>query len=82
MAYSKSTMRRIEGPPGQALYTYKTADNITVVDDSGYFDDAVDDYNLETGDMILAVTDTGGTIAFDGLVVTNTSGTITTTILA
>lgn len=82
MAYSASTLRRIEGTPGQQLFTYRTADNITTVDDSGYFDDAVDDYNLSTGDMILVVSLFGGSMAFDGLVCTNTAGTVTTTILS
>lgn len=84
MAYTKATLRRIEGTPGQALFTYRTADEILTIGGSGYFDDAVDDYNLSTGDMILAVTVTllDGTLAFDGLVCTNTSGTVTTTLLS
>lgn len=79
MAYAKANLQRIDGTPGAALYIYKTADLETAIDDSGYFDDAVDDYNLDTGDIIMAVYDTGGTIGVKTYVATNTSGTVTVT---
>lgn len=79
MAYSASTMRRVDGVPGQALFMYRTADAETVVDDSGYFDSAVTDYNLSTGDVIICVYAFGGTQKVRMYLVTNTSGTITVT---
>ena len=82
MAYTKATLFRVDGTPGQQLFLYRTADAITTVDDSGYFDDAVSDYNLSTGDMILVVTGFGGTNVFDGVVCTVTTGTVTTALLS
>lgn len=82
MAYSSSTMRLMGGVPGQQMFFYKTADAKTTTDDSGYFDDAVDEYNLSTCDIILCVHSTGGTIGLHAYVATNTSGTVTVTDLA
>lgn len=82
MSYSASTMRLIGGVPGQQFFLYRTADAITAVDDSGYFDDAVDEYNLSTGDVIVAVTGFGSTNVLDMLVATETSGTVTTALLS
>lgn len=80
MAYSNSAMRLISGGyPTQQLFMYTTTDVETVIDDSGYFDNAVTYQNLDTGDVILAVYDTGGTIGLRAYVVTNTSGTVTVT---
>lgn len=79
MAYTTSTMRLMGGVPGQQLFLYRTADAETVVDDSGYFDDAYDHYNLSTGDIIIAVYAFGGTQKVRMYLVTNTSGTITVT---
>lgn len=77
MAYSAANLRRVEGVPGNALYKYKTTDLLSVVVASGYFDSAVDDYNLNTGDVIIAATGAAGAAAVDILVATNTSGTVT-----
>ena len=77
MAYSAANLRRIEGVPGNATYKYFTTDFLSVVVASGYFDDAVDDYNLDTGDAIIATTGAAGAAAVDLLVATNTSGTVT-----
>lgn len=82
MAYTKETMRLMGGVPGQQLFLYRTGDAIEAVDDSGYFDDAVDEYNLSTGDVILTVTGFGTTNVFDGLVATVTDGVATTALLA
>lgn len=79
MAYSASTMRLVTGVPGQAFYVYRTADLKSVVDDSGYFDQAVDDYNLATGDIIAVTYGYGVAIGSDLFVATNTAGTVTTT---
>lgn len=79
MAYSASTFRRLDGSPGQATYRYTTNDPETTVDDSGYFDSAVDDYNLDSNDVIICVYASAGTRKVRMYVVTNTSGTITVT---
>lgn len=79
MAYSTSTMRLMGGVPGQQLFLYRTADQISTVVASGYFDDAYDHYNLSTGDIIMVVYAFGGTQKLISLVATNTAGTITTT---
>ncbi len=82
MAYTKETLRLMGGVPGQQLFLYRTADAIGAVDDSGYFNDAVDQYNLSTGDVILAVTGYGTANVLDGLVATVTEGVVTTALLA
>ncbi|MDO9084483.1 MAG: hypothetical protein Q7U56_14515 [Humidesulfovibrio sp.] len=82
MSYDSTTMRLMGGVPGQQLFLYRTADAIGSVDDVGYFDKAVDEYNLSTGDMILAVTSFGGTAALDGLVVGVSSGQASVTLLS
>ena len=79
MAYSSSTMRRVDGIPGMQLFTYRTADAQSTAVASGYFDDAYDEYNLSTGDIIMLVYAFGGTQHLSNYVVTNTSGTITVT---
>ena len=82
MSYESSDLRLMGGVPGQQLFLYRTADAIGDVDDSGYFDDAVDQYNLSTGDIILCVTGFGSTNVLDGLVATVTDGVATTALLA
>ena len=82
MSYDASTMRLMGGVPGQQLFLYRTADAIGVVDDAGYFDAAVDEYNLSTGDLILAVTSFGGTQALSALVVGIAAGQASVTLLA
>jgi hypothetical protein len=78
MAYDKTKLRLIPGGvPGENLYTYKTTDLLSVVVASGYFDDAVTDYNMATGDKIIASTGSVGAAAVDLLVATLTTATIT-----
>ncbi len=79
MAYLATSFRRIDGIPGQTLWTYVTADMNSVVEASGYFDSAITGYGLSTGDIILIVHDTGTSILGDFYVATNTSGTATVT---
>jgi len=79
MAYSSSTMRRIDGVPGQQVFNYRTADLLSTVVASGYFDNAYDEYNVSTGDIVWVVYAFGGTQKLCGFVFTNTSGTVTTT---
>ncbi|MHC1700117.1 MAG: hypothetical protein AB9900_03940 [Humidesulfovibrio sp.] len=82
MSYDASTMRLMGGVPGQQLFLYRTADAIADVDDAGYFDAAVDEYNLSTGDLVLAVTSFGGVQALDALVVGVSAGQASVTLLA
>ena len=82
MSYDASTMRLMGGVPGQQLFLYRTADAIADVDDAGYFDAAVDEYNLSTGDLVLAVTSFGGVQALDALVVGISAGQASVTPLA
>lgn len=78
MAYDATSMRLIDGGvKGQQLFRYKTTDLISTVVASGYFDDAVDDYNLETGDAIIVTSGASGSAAIDNLVVENNAGTVT-----
>jgi len=78
MAYDSTVMRLTSGAyPGQQCFHYKTTDLISTVVASGYFDTAVDDYNLDTGDVIIATTGALGAAAIDLLVATNTAGTVT-----
>ena len=79
MAYTTSTMRLMGGVPGQQMFLYRTADALTTVVASGYFDDAYGHYNASTGDVVWVVYAFGGTQKLCGFVLTNTSGTITTT---
>lgn len=79
MAYSSSAMRLVSGAyPTQQLFMYQTTDLLSTVVASGYFDDAVDDYSLDTGDVIIVTTGSAKVAAIDVLVAINTSGTVTT----
>ena len=80
--YDSSTMRLLGGVPGQQLFLYRSADSINSIAASGYFNSAVAEYNLSTGDMILVVSGFGGTPVFDGLVAAVASGTVTTSLLS
>jgi hypothetical protein len=82
VSYDASTMRLMGGVPGQQLFLYRTADAIGAVDNAGYFDSAVDEYNLSTGDMVLAVTSFGGVQALSALVVGVAAGQASVTLLA
>jgi len=82
VSYDASTMRLMGGVPGQQLFLYRTPDAIGTVDDAGYFDAAVDEYNLSTGDMVLAVTSFGGVQALSALVVGVAAGQASVTPLA
>jgi len=82
VSYDASFMRLMGGVPGQQLFLYRTPDAIGTVDDSGYFDAAVDEYNLTSGDIILAVTGFGGTQALSALVASVSNGQVSVTALA
>lgn len=82
MSYDPINMRLMGGVPGQQLFMYQTEDAITDVDDSGYFDDAVEQYNLSSGDVILAVTGFGTANTLDAMVTTVAGGTASVALLA
>ncbi len=77
MAYTSEDMRLMGGVPGQQLFIYRSEDAIATVVASGYFDEAVEDYNLDTGDIIVACSGADMAAAIDLLVATNTTGTVT-----
>ncbi len=79
MSFNRKELSGNMGAGGKApkLCTYTTADAKATVVGSGYFDDASD--VLEVGDIIMAATSTGGTIAGISIIVkTNTAGVVTT----
>lgn len=78
MAFSRSTFGKIAGGARQ-LHWYASADAVTTIAGSGYFNDATND--LKQYDIILAVGSTGGVQTVDMLVVTSATGaaTVTTT---
>ena len=82
MSYDSSTMRLMGGVPGQQLFLYRTADAIGPVSASGYFNKAMAEYNLASGDIILAVTGFGSLSVLDALVATVGGGTASTSPLA
>ena len=78
MAYISEDMRLMGGVPGQQLFIYRTEDDAAEVVASGYFDEAVEDYNLDTGDIVIACSGDAMAEAVDMMVVTNDDGTVTT----
>jgi fructoselysine-6-P-deglycase FrlB-like protein len=78
MPFTASTLYKVAGAnPG--LHLYKTADAIATVVASGYFSTVTD--NLRQHDVILVVSETGGTPKVDVVAVTSADGaaTVTTT---
>jgi len=75
--YISEDMRLMGGVPGQQLFVYRTGEAISAVQASGYFNQAVEDYNLDTGDIIIACSGAKKAAAVDLLVATNSSGTVT-----
>lgn len=74
--YTSEDMRLMGGVPGQQLFIYRSDDDITTIIAADYFNDAVEDYNLDTGDIIIACS--GATMAdsIDLLVATNAAGSV------
>lgn len=78
MALTSATLIKLAGAePG--LHIYTTADAIATVTGSGYFNDVTN--NLKQNDVILVVSETGGTRKVDVVAVTSATGaaTVTTT---
>ena len=82
MTYDASTMRLMGGVPGQQLFLYRCADAVASVDDAGYFNNAIEEYNLSTGDIILTVTGFGTAPALSALVASVSAGVASVTPLA
>lgn len=74
--YTSEDMRLMGGVPGQQLFIYRSDDDIATIIAADYFNDAVEDYNLDTGDIIIACS--GATMAdsIDLLVATNAAGSV------
>ncbi|MGE4194084.1 MAG: hypothetical protein AB7E51_11900 [Pseudodesulfovibrio sp.] len=79
MAYISEDMRLMGGVPGQQLFIYRSEDDAATVAGAGYFDQAVEDYNLDTGDIVIACTGADMAGAIDLMVAANTDGTVTVT---
>lgn len=62
------------------IWHYKSNDLVSLIDDSGYFDDAT--HLLAKGDMIFVSGDIDGTPAINGLVVSSATGAATVTTVA
>jgi hypothetical protein len=82
MSFDSTTMRLMGGVPGQQLFLYRTADAVGTVSASGYFNNAVEEYNLSSGDIILLVTGFGTLSVLDALVASVSGGTATTGLLS
>jgi hypothetical protein len=77
MAFSASTWSRLTTSANSAIPTmwgYSTADATAAVDSAGYFNGVAGD--VQVGDMILANTSTGGTLAAGFYLVSANSGTV------
>lgn len=74
--YTSENMRLMGGVPGQQLFLYRSDDDIVTITGADYFNAAVEDYNLETGDIIIVCC--GATMAdsIDLLVASNTDGAV------
>ena len=82
MSYDSQNLRLIGGVPGQQLFLYRSGDAVEAVGGSGYFNQAVEHYNLTTGDIVLAVTGYGTACVLDALVATVADGVAATTRLS
>ena len=82
MSYESTTMRLMGGVPGQQLFLYRSPDSAASVGGSGYFNNAIADYNLSSGDIVLAVSGFGVLAVLAALVVTVNGGNATASPLA
>jgi hypothetical protein len=74
MAYKSRDLSVIAYANGFTLWHYTTTDVAASVDTAGYFNEAAD--MLRVGDMILANTDTDGTLSSGILHVSSNTGTV------
>ncbi len=75
--YTSEDMRLMGGVPGQQLFIYRSDDDVATIAGVDYFNDAVEDYNLDTGDIIIACSGADMAAGIDLLVAKNTSGAVT-----
>jgi N-acetylmuramic acid 6-phosphate (MurNAc-6-P) etherase len=59
MAFTPASLTRLAGASGVSLWHYSTADTLADVNTAGYFNSASNMLNIN--DVIIAVTETGGT---------------------
>lgn len=75
MAFTASSLTRLAGASGVSLWHYSTADTIADVNTAGYFNSASN--MLAVNDVIIAVTETGGTpVVSHTYVNANSGGTV------
>ena len=74
MTYKSRDLSVIAYANGFTLWHYPTTDAAASVDTAGYFNEAAD--MLRVGDMILANTDTDGTLSSGILHVSSNTGTV------
>lgn len=77
MAFDKSKWSRMTTSANSAIPTmwgYSTTDATAAVDSSGYFNDVAG--QVQVGDIIMANTSTGGTLAAGFYLVSANSGTV------
>jgi hypothetical protein len=77
--YISEDMRLMGGVPGQQLFVYRSDDTAATVTAAGYFDQAVEDYNLDTGDIIVACSGPTRADTVTLLVATNDAGAVSVT---
>jgi len=79
MALTSSALKKVAGAGDQNLFVYKSADAISTIVGSGYFNDVTDD--LKQFDIIICVGATGGTATVDVVIVSSATAatTVTTT---
>ena len=77
MALTSSALKKIAGSGDQNLFIYKSADAVSTIAGSGYFNDVTND--LKQFDVIIAVGATGGTATVDVLIVSSATGATTVT---
>ncbi len=75
--YNSEDMRLMGGVPGQQLFIYRSDDDVATIADADYFNDAVEDYNLDTGDIVIACSGADMAAGIDLLVAKNSSGFVT-----
>ena len=77
MAFTKATLKMVATGGDQQLYIYNSADAISSIIASGYFNTVTD--RLKQNDIILVVGATGGTRTIDAIVVASATAAATVT---
>ena len=74
MAFTPASLTRLAGASGVSLWHYSTADTLADVNTVGYFNSVANMLGLN--DVIIAVTETGGTPVVSHTYVNANSGTV------